>query len=238
MRKSESYHKIIREHFEDAKEKATFNGVDAHFSTILNPDGSVEGEIRFVRPTGYSARSLLIDVESWVKVPKSVWISVGSRFEPTSRIEEHIRDPKRGSYYMVQGMISLASYGQRGRQKAANFLEARHASEVMEDRTQRKTAEVFVRFRWDPEDKKMPHKGKRIEKKLRKRKRVSKGSSKPKARVSRKNKPKSKGKTNVISRRRKRQGNKRRVKAPIHRKSKAKPHKRKPRAKPRRSRRR
>lgn len=165
LKKAGNWPDIIRRAFEEARDRAK---VQSFFSVVPNPDNSVESEIRFIRPTGYSPKDLLIDVEDWLTVPKGAWVSVGVRFAPTTAVVEHVKDPKRGSYYMQQGMISIASYGQRGRQVAANFAEARHAAKVMAERTKRQPLEVFVRLRWDPDDKKMPHKGKTVVKRKRK----------------------------------------------------------------------
>lgn len=168
-KKITNYLATIRSLLERTKERST---LDAHYSSVRNPDGSVDGEIRFTLPKDGDARDTLLDVESWIpSLPSSVWISVGSRFAPTDDLLSNLT--KKNRYQFVQGMIDIGAYSQRGQitvkrkdgkparvsGKAYNFTTAREIVDAMIDKTDRVPKELFVRLSYTPSDTKPARRG-------------------------------------------------------------------------------
>lgn len=152
-RRKPDYFDIITARLEQSAKRAEKAGVEAFIlKPVRNADKSVDGEIRFIRPRGEDTRSFVIDVEGWIIIPKGVWVSVGGRFEPTTAVMDHIRNPATSRYEKEQGLINIGAFFQRGKSKAAVFLAARKFLQEMEETIKRKVLEVYVRLHWDPTD--------------------------------------------------------------------------------------
>lgn len=147
------YKEVIANRLLAAASRAKANGVDAiTMGPVRNADGSVDGEIRFVRPAGEPTRGFLLDVEQWIQIPRGVWVSVGGRFEPSTSVMQHVQSPTTSRYEKEQGMLNIGAFFQRGKTKASVFLAARDYVPGMEKTVNRRALEVYVRLNWNKKD--------------------------------------------------------------------------------------
>ena len=150
----------FKKQFIKAKANLKAEGLDASYSIHVNPDGTVDAELRVEPKEEQDSTQTFLAIEETTKAISAgktdTWISAGIRYTPT------VDDIDTGIPFM--GMLQVNTNYSRNTKvgRSKNLAGARTLDErVQQLRGERKPEHVLLRYFWSPDDKQPDRKGKK-----------------------------------------------------------------------------